>query len=148
MFRFWRRKKVEERARSVANLMLLFVSNVSSMSLEQFIEANRRRGFINADIDFQSRVYSFFECDIANADFGFSVDYGANDAPVASGQGYGDYFGLYLSGRKPGEVVVDYRRQGARGCDAQALWSALLRFPGFSTAATLRPPTYPDSLSP
>jgi hypothetical protein len=141
MFRFGRRKRIEERARSIANLMLLFVSNVNSMSLEQFIQANRLRGFVNADIDLHTRIYSFFECETAKSDFGFSVDYGSSDAPVARGQGYGDYFGIYLSGTKPGEVVVEYRQQGARGRDAKVLRSVLLQYSGFSPVATLRPST-------
>ena len=133
MFRFRRRSKIEARARSVANLMMLIIGSANSMSLEQFIEANRIRGFVDADIDIERRIYSFFECEIAEADFGFSVDYGSNDLPVISAQGYGDYFGLYLSATKLGEIRVDHRDQGARGRDARALQSALLKFPGFST---------------
>jgi hypothetical protein len=113
--------------------MLLFIGSANSMSLAQFIEAKRRRGFVDADIDLECRTYSFFECEAAKADFGFSVDYGSNDVPVVSAQGYGDYFGLYLRGTKLGEVSVDHREQGARGRDARALRSALLRIPGFST---------------
>jgi hypothetical protein len=132
MFHLGHRKKIETRARSVANLMLLFIGSVNCMSLEQFIAANHRRGFVDADIDLENRTYSFFECEIAKADFGFSVDYGSNDAPVVSAQGYGDYFGLYLSGTRLGEVSVDHREQGRRGRDARALQSALLELPGFS----------------
>jgi hypothetical protein len=132
MFQLGHRKKIEARARSVANLMVLFIGSVNAMSLEQFIEANHRRGFVDADIDLEGRTYAFFECESAKADFGFSVDYGSDAAPVVRAQGYGDYFGLYLSGTKLGEVSVEHRRQGALGRDARALQSALLRLPGFS----------------
>jgi hypothetical protein len=132
MFRFGHQKKIAARARSVANLMLLFVSSVNTMSLEQFIDANHRRGFVDADIDLENRTYSFFECAAAKADFGFSVDYGSNDVPVVSAQGYGDYFGLYLKGTKLGEISVEHRDQGRRGRDARALRSALLALPGFA----------------
>jgi hypothetical protein len=132
MFRFGRRKIIEARARSVGNLMFLFIGSANSMSLAQFIEANRRRGFVDADIDLENRTYAFFEYEPAHADFGFSVDYGPSDGPLVSAQGYGDYFGLYLSGRKLGEVSVEHREQGARGRDARALRSALLALPGFT----------------
>jgi hypothetical protein len=140
MFRFGRRKKIEARARSIARLMLLTIGSARSMSLEQFIEANRRRGFVDTDIDRENRTYSFFESEAAKAEFGFSVDYGSNDVPVVSGQGYGDYFGLYLSGTNLGEVSVDHREQGARGRDARALQAALLKLPGFSTLGQPRRP--------
>ena len=133
IFRFGRRKKIEARARSIARLMWLTIGGARSMPLEQLIEANRRRGFVEADIDRANRTYAFFEGEIAKADFGFGVDYGSNDAPVVSGQGYGDYFGIYLTATKLGEVSIEYREQDARGRDAQALQSALLKLPGFST---------------
>jgi len=131
MFRFGRRKEMEARARSIARLMLLTIGSARSMSLEQLIEANRRRGFVDAHIDRANRTYAFFEGEIAKADFGFSVDYGSNDAPVVSGQGYGDFFGVYLSATKLGEVSVEYREHGTLGRDAQALKAALLKLPGF-----------------
>jgi hypothetical protein len=134
MFGFGRRKEIEARARSIARLMLLAIGSARSMSLAQFIEANRRRGFVDAVIDRENRSYAFFENEIAKADFGFSVDYGSNDAPVVSGQGYGDYFGLYLTATKLGEVSVEYRGQGKRGRDARALQAALLKLSGFSIA--------------
>lgn len=118
--------------------MFLTIGGVRSMSLERFIEANHRRGFVDADIDLENRTYSFFECEIAKADFGFSVDYGSNDVPVVSAQGYGDYFGVYLIGTRLGEVSVDHRAQGALGRDAGALSSALLKLPGFSAAGQTR----------
>jgi len=132
MFRFGRRKIIVARARSVANLMLLFVNSANSMSLAQFIEANRRRGFVDADIDLESRTYAFFEYEPAKADFGFSVDYGSSDVPVVNAQGYAGYFGLYLRGTKLGEVGVEHREQGALGRDARAMRSALLDLPGFA----------------
>jgi hypothetical protein len=134
MFRFGGRKKIEARARSIARLMLLAIGSARSMSLEQFIEANRRRGFVDAVIDRENRTYAFFESEIAKADFGFSVDYGSNEGPVVSGQGYGDYFGLYLTATRLGEVSVEYRGQGALGRDARALQAALLKLSGFSIA--------------
>jgi len=134
MFRFGGRKKIEARARSIARLMLLAIGSARSMSLEQFIEANRRRGFVDAVIDRENRTYAFFESEIAKADFGFSVDYGCSDAPVVSGQGYGNYFGVYLTATKLGEVSVEFRQQDARGGGAGALQAALLKLPGFSTA--------------
>jgi hypothetical protein len=108
------------------------------MSLAQFIEANRRRGFVDAVIDRENRTYAFFESEGARADFGFSADYGRNDVPVVSGQGYGDYFGVYLTAIKLGEVSVEYRQQGALGRDARALQAALLKLPGFSAAGQPR----------
>jgi hypothetical protein len=133
-FRFGRRKKIEARARSIARLMLLAIGNAKSMSLAQFIEASRRRGFLDAHVDRENRTYAFFESESATADFGFSVDYGSNDVPVVNGQGYGNYFGIYLTATKLGEVSVEYREQDARGSDARALQAALLKLPGFSTA--------------
>jgi hypothetical protein len=132
MFRFEHQKKIAARARSVANLMMLFIGSANSMSLAQFIEANRRRGFVDADIDLENRTYAFFEYEPAKADFGFSVDYASSDVPVVSAQGYGDFFGVYLSGRKLGEVSVEHRAQGALGRDARALQAALLELPGFA----------------
>jgi hypothetical protein len=134
MFGFGRRKKIEARARSIARLMLLSIGSARSMSLAQFIEANRRRGFVDAVIDRENRTYAFFESESAKADFGFSVDYGSNDVPVVSGQGYGNYFGLYLTATRLGEVGVEYREQGALGRDARALQAALLNLSGFSIA--------------
>jgi hypothetical protein len=79
-------------------------------------------------IDRENRTYAFFESEIATADF-VSVDYGPNDAAVVRGQGCGDYFCVYLTATKLGEVSVEYREQDARGGDARALHAA--SFPVF-----------------
>jgi hypothetical protein len=65
-----------------------------------------------------------------------SSDRGRQSSPSSSNrQGYGDYFGVYLSGTKLGEVGVEHREEDARGGDAQARQSALLKLPGFSAGA-------------
>ena len=134
-----RRKEIEARARSVADLMLLLLGSINSMSLQEFIEANDRRGFVDGVIDLANGHYSFFECEVDKAEFAFTVDYGADDVRTVSAQGFGNYFGLYLNASALGgvEVSVDlneaHKQTGTLGRDARALQTCLLKFPGFTS---------------
>jgi len=137
MFGIGRRKEIEARARSVAELMLLITRSINSMSLEELMEANHRRGFIDGIIDLASGEYSFFECDADKADFAFFVDYSDPDMRRVTAQGFGNYFGLYLNASEPGQISADlsdaHQQTGTLGRDARALQTALLKFPDFTS---------------
>ena len=138
MFGIGCRKEIEARARSVADLMLLIIRSVNSMSLQEFIEANHRRGFVDGEIDLANSRYSFFECEGHKADFAFIVDNSDGDVPRVSAHGYGNYFGLYLNASAPeADVNVDlseaHQQTGTLGRDARALQTSLLKFPGFTS---------------
>ena len=107
------------------------------MSLEELMEANHRRGFIDGIIDLASGEYSFFECEVGKADFAFFVDYRTHHVPTVSAQGFRNYFGLYLNASEPGQISADlsdaHQRMGTLGRDARSLQTALLKFPGFTS---------------
>lgn len=145
MFGFGRQKSIEERAKSLADLMFLLVGCLETMPLEEFIEANHRRGFVDSYVEKDhwrnESNYSFFECDPQEGDFSFHVTYEETGQRTLIAEGHRNYFGLVLlgfSGRN--EFSADMKEAlntKEFGRDAHALQAALLKFPGFSSPAQL-----------
>ena len=48
MFGFGRRRIIDERAKSLGELMPLLVGRLNTMTFDEFVEANRQRGFIES----------------------------------------------------------------------------------------------------
>jgi hypothetical protein len=150
MFGFGRRNAIDEKAKSLGDLMVLLVGCIESMSLDDFIEANPRRGFVESYVETEiltkERNYGFFECEPEKADFSFHVTYEKAGGRTLIAEDHRNYFGLVLSGFSGRhEICADIketlRANGLRaneiGRDARALQAALLKFPGFRSVEQL-----------
>ena len=145
MFGFGRRKAIEERAKSLGELMFLFVGCLESMSLEEFIEANHRRGFVDSYVEKDAWRkefrYGFFECEPQKGDFSFHVTYEETGQRTLSAEGHRNYFGLVLSGcagrNEFGANMKEALIANEFGHDAFALQAALLKCPRFSSMEQL-----------
>jgi len=139
MFGFGRRRAIRKRAKSLGEFMLMQVNWISSMSLDELIEANRREGFVDNYIETESftkgRKYDFFESEPDNADFSFHVTYENTGGRMLIAEGHRNYFGLVLSGssdvQQIGVNMKELLTPSEYARDARALQAALLKFPGF-----------------
>jgi hypothetical protein len=149
MFGFGRRKAIDERAKSLGDLMVLLVGCIESMSLDDFIEANRRRGFVESYVEKKNwgRDYGFcVECEPEKVDFSFHVTYEKSGGRMLIAEGHRNYFGLVLTGisghhQIGADIKETFSANGLRaneiGRDARALQAALLKFPGFQSTEQL-----------
>jgi len=142
MFGFGRRREVEARAKSLGDLLLLLVDSLHSMSLDDFVEANHRRGFVDSYLDRKTREYGFFETQPPQSEFSFHVRYhhspdGGPEIPTLIVESHHRYYGLAIIGLVPGRIGVDLETiipARERGRDARALMNAMLKFPGFTSS--------------
>ena len=144
MFGFKTRKAIAARARFLGELVPLLERNINSMSFEEFVEDNRRRGFVDSFIDVNARKYDFFEplpASAAYSDLTFSVRY--NEPPgspqiTVAGNHY--YFGCDLNcvaGRLTVSLVTDTIPTVEIGRYARALYTALLKLPNVTTQESI-----------
>jgi hypothetical protein len=139
-FGFGRRKEVQARARSLGDLLLLLVESINSMSLDDFVKANHRRGFVDSYLDFRKREYGFFEDEAAKSDFSFHVRYD-DFSPMLTVEGHHRYYGIIISGSQPGRIGIDVSSiipPHELGKDAFSLRDELSKFPGFTSVEQLR----------
>jgi hypothetical protein len=116
MFGFGRRRAIDERAKSLGELMILLVGSLDSMAFDEFIAANRRRGFVEGHVQAEDfgidREYSFFESEPQKADFSFHAIFPKSGTRTLIAEGHKDYFGLVLcgySGRR--DIGADIKRR-------------------------------------
>jgi len=144
MFGFGRRKVIEDRAKSLGDLMYLLVECLHSMSFEELIEANHHLGnfideYIETDRSTKDRHYGFYESkfkgDLEKVDFDFIVTYSNTGAHSLSAEGHLNYFGIYLFGFSDRRsICIDKNTAipaSKYGRDMQALETALLKVPRF-----------------
>ncbi len=146
MFGFLKiRKSISARAQFLAEIVPLLQSNANAMSFEEFIEDNRRRGFVDSYIDGKERSYGFFEplpAGAAYSDLAFHVHYEtSSSSPCVNVEGKHYYYGCDLSsaagGRLVASLVTDTIPIVELGRYARALHAALLKQPNVTTLARM-----------
>jgi hypothetical protein len=141
MFGFKVRKSIAARAQFLGELVPLLHRNANAMPFEEFVEDNRRRGFVDSYIDTNVRSYGFFEPlppGATYSDLAFCVQYEAPpSSPRITVEGKHYYYGCNLSCADEGRLVVSLVTDTIPivelGRYARDLRAALLRLPNVTT---------------
>ena len=139
MFGFKMRKLILARARFLGEILPLIDKEINSMPFEDFVQNNRRRGFVDNFIDVQSRAYGFSKTVSASvpSDFAFFVQYEEPPCgPLVGVEGKSYFYGCnvtFSAGKLNAGLVTDTIPTAELGRHARSLYKALLTLPNVTT---------------